>query len=105
AGRSLQEHRRDPEPGRFDHGRGRRPRHPGRYPPGRRRVHGRDRVHPPARRRQVRQGFGRRLRLLGRPARGRRLGHQCAVEAPRDRGVAQGRPGQRPAQAGVRRRR
>ncbi len=37
--------------------------------PGRKGAGGRAGVHPPARRRQVRQGLGRRLQLLGRPAR------------------------------------
>ena len=52
----------------------------------------RDRLHAAARRRQVRQGRGRRLQLLRRPARRRRQRHQCAGEAARGQRLAR-RPG------------
>ena len=54
---------------------------PVRPAPGRKGAGGRAGVHPAARGRQVRQGLGRRLQLLRRPARRGRVGDQCAVEA------------------------
>ena len=81
AGRLRQAHRRHPARRRLGQRRGRRPRHPVRPASGRKGAGGRDRVHAPARRRQVRQGRGRRLQLLRRPARRRRVGHQCAGQA------------------------
>ena len=74
--------------------RGRRPRHPVR-PASRKKACrvDRDRVHAPARGRQVRQGHGRRLQLLRRPARRRRVGDQRAGEAARSDDVWREGPG------------
>ena len=73
---------------------GRRPRHPLRPAPRGAGAGGRDRLHPAARRRQVRQGLGRGLQLLGRPARRGRQRDQCAVAAPGGERLARG-PGGR----------
>ncbi len=59
--------------------------------PRRKRPGGRAGLHPPARGRQVRQGQGRRLQLLGRPARRGRERDQCAVHPPGSDQLPRGR--------------
>ena len=91
AGRLCQEDPCDPAQRRFGHGGRRRPRHPGGAAPGREGAGGGASLYPAARRRQVRQKEGNsRLCLLGRPARRRRGGDQCAVDPHRGRGQARG---------------
>ena len=89
AGRLREEDPRHAAPRRLGHGGRRRPRHSGRPAPRGRRAGGGAGLHPAARWRQVRQARGQqRLRLLGRPAWCRRVGHQRAVHARRTRDQA-----------------